>query len=147
MTVTVQLAFTARVPPLTHAPPVVNVNCPGFAPFSVNPLAVLNVSGAAPVLVTVTVAGAEVVPRVTLPKLYGVTDVVAGVTVAAGKRTLPVSVTDFETAGALTFTFTDALFVSGGAVVGVKVTLIVHVPPAARPPLATPIGQLLVTVN
>ena len=50
----------------------------------------------------------------------------------AGVTTLPVKETDWEVAGAATFTFTTALFGVGVAVVGLNVTLTVQLAPAAR---------------
>ncbi len=52
--------------------------------------------------------------------------------VRIGTRTVPVSDTDCEVAGAAAFTFNKALFVPVPTVVGLKLTLAVHDAPTAR---------------
>jgi hypothetical protein len=54
-----------------------------------------------------------------------------GDTPSTGVRTVPVSDTDGDVAGAATFTVTDALLVTA-APVGLKVTLIVQLEPTAK---------------
>src|SRR5579883_3268210 len=121
VTVIVQLDPAASpVPPIGQL--LVWVNRAGFAPPSAMPLMI---NGTVPVLVSVTVCGALVVLMGTLPKAIEVGD----------RATVPV------TAGAATATRTCAVRVTG-LLFGVKVTLMVQVPPGTRP--VPPMGQLCV---
>jgi hypothetical protein len=94
-------------------------------------------NGTVPVLVTVTALTPLVVLMVWLPKLID-----AGDAVNVGTISVPVSETDCAVAGAPTFTVNVAVFVTGFADVGAKVTLIVQLAPAAS---AAP--QVFVCVN
>src|SRR5579871_674017 len=132
VTVIVQLDPAASpVPPIGQL--LVWVNRAGFAPPSAMPLMI---NGTVPVLVSVTVCGALVVLMGTLPKAIEVGDrpTVACVVVPV-RATVPV------TAGAATATRTCAVRVTG-LLFGVKVTLMVQVPPGTRP--VPPMGQLCV---
>jgi hypothetical protein len=134
VTVIVQLPPGARpVPPIVHV--WVCAKRPGFNPPSV----MLEItSGTVPVFWSVTVCGWLVVLIETFPNASEVGD-----TVTAGRSVVPVRVTVPEVAGAATLTFTSAeRFV---LLLGLKVTLTVQLPPAARP--VPPIGQLCVSPN
>ena len=120
VTVTAQLAPAARLVPQLLA----CANCLGSAPLSE---ILLIDNGAVLVLVTVTVLAALVVRIVWLPKATA-----AGATVKVGTIIVPVSATVCEVAGAARLTATEALLVVGFGFVGVKVTFIVQVAPAAR---------------
>lgn len=88
-----------------------------------------------PVLLTVTVFAAAVVPTAVLPLQFSE----VGDRVRTGRRPVPDSATVPEVAGAATFTLNVALLAP--AVVGLNVTLIVQVKPTPR--VAGLIGQLL----
>jgi hypothetical protein len=68
----------------------------------------------------------------------------AGVTLTVGTMDVPVSATVCEIAGAATFTRTRAVLIAG-LLLGVNVTLMVQLPPTARP--VPPIGQFWVSPN
>jgi len=80
---------------------------------------------ALPVLVTATVCA------IALDVQGGAECEVSGDSVKVGTTIVPLSATDFEVAGVLTFTFSTAAFDRGLAVVGLKVTFTVHQSPGA----------------
>ena len=98
----------------------------------------VNVSVAVPEFVTVTVCGAEAWPRVIPPKLIDV-----GETEAAGWTPVPLSGTVCGLVGSVSAMDTEAT--RGPVAVGLKVTLILQLPPPTKP--VPPIGQLVVRVK
>src|SRR5581483_9897826 len=83
-------------------------------------------------LVIVTACGALVVPVCWLPKLSAPPAAGDSTGVTTGAITVPVRLSDCVTAGPATDTVTFAVFVDGDCDVGLKVTLIVQLVPAAR---------------
>ena len=128
----VQLPPTANpVPPIGQL--FVCANRAGLAPPSVM---LLSTSTAGPGLLTVMVCAALVVLIGTVPNA-----IVAGDRAIVDRMVVPVNVTVPETAGAATFTRTRAERV--WLLLGVNVTVIVQLPPAASP--VPPIGHFCVS--